>query len=942
MTISISLQERYANDWAVFGEIERRHGLIDSSLTLNDRHLLERMKALSDRPSSDPPAGTPITPYLSGFSYDRWYVLMRTFSDPTATRGGMVRSFCLLLPIDRLTSIDDLSIPIDYLPATNSTPNEWNSWNGKDRVTISNINSDEILSERKPADIANLTPLSIRLGLIIALLENNLPVIWTDSQDNFEMVLTSIWALLPPALRSILRFGRSYSPNDLGQPQPHFVTTPNNAVSRWNQTGIFQLVDRQPNSRAQSFLLGDSSANSLGEFLSSLPIANEFNKLNMADTCLTAIEAVETGELSSAITAARLIEELAPESYQAQELKISLVNTLENIIQTGDTKDIIRFSNLSLNAFANVHERLRNSLTARIKSDFTTFHNIDQKLVELAFNEVTASWWKIAVSGEVIEQVSKLSPELAINLWNWWLNNPSLVVYLKNYLPNNADRLLYETAPKIIEKKSANSILKIFSDDLNSESISFPRLLTYLRVMSRLPNDHVLQMCLDRSLNDVEIALNIFRQCVGNRVFLDLALTASDERIHTEAGVCCFHEPNLLNQIVPSNVSWRTIWLAAIRSGADPLAGINRPQEVIATVLDELLLGENINPNLLISLSFTRAANLIDYSSRPNIWSRLTSDAKSGFLEATTKGVLDCWRDNSYFQLEPELVQSILKPGYLSEAARQSDRSLSKMTSNYIKFLLVQQGNILNAEEIVKILYQYTLAISDIEVRQFAEWIRTNHWTQIAETAFDYYKKRKSSIIFHAITEHTLNILPGLKQRQAAIELKLTTKQIDMYQNEKLGASSNRKYINTESGAIKYYNTTHIANQISAGKLSIDDQNILIDIIADLGFASSNYAELFRDWLHRADLPKEWIMSFGQWPNDIRIAARQLITWAESKGMHPQDHDFSTLGSILNVLISGETGFDKASLITGVIVRYNLIYNEDLLNEIIIKYQASQ
>jgi hypothetical protein len=940
MTISISLQERYANDWAVFGEIERRHGLIDSSLTLNDRHLLERMKALSDRPSSDPPAGTPITPYLSGFSYDRWYVLMRTFLDPTAARGGMVRSFCLLLPIDRLTSIDDLSIPIDYLPATNSTPNEWNSWNGKDRVTIGNVNSDGILSERKPADIANLTPLSIRLGLIVALLENNLPVIWTDSQDDFEMALTSIWALLPPALRGILRFGRSYSPNDLGQPQPHFVTTPNNAVSRWNQAEIFQPVDKQPNSRAQSFLLGDSLANSLREFLSSLPIKNEFNKLNMADTCLAAIEAVETGELSSAITAARLVVELAPEQYQAKELKINLVNTLENILETGDVKDIIRFSNLSLNAFANSQKRLQNSLIARVKSDFAIFHNIDQKLIELAFNEATASWWKIAISGVVIEQVSKLSPELGINLWDWWLNNPNLVTHLKKYLPNNADLLLYKTAPKILEEKSANSLLKVFSNDLNAESNSFPRLLTYLRVMSRLPNEQILQMCLDRSLNDAETALNIFRQSIGDRVFLDLALTASDERILTEAGICCFQKPSLLNQIVPSNVSWRTIWLAAIQAGADPLAGIDRPQEVIATVLDELLLGENINPNLLIRLSSTRAANLINYSSRPNIWSKLSSDAKNGFLEVTTKGVLDCWRDNSDFQLEPELVQSMLKPGYLSEATRQSDRGLSKMISNYIRFLILQQGNNLNAEEVVKIFYEYTLIISNIEIRQFAEWIRANHWVEIAEMAFDYYKKRKNNDLLHTIVEHTQNILPVLKQLQATIELKITTNQTDLYQNDKSEKITSREYIITEDTTKSCGIVQN--NYISSEKLSIDDQNILVDIMADLGFASSNYAELFKDWLQRADLPKEWVMNFGQWPNDIRISARQLITWAEAKGTNPNNSDFYTLGSILNVLISGEVGLDKSSTIIGMIVRYKLIHDKDLLNEIIIKYQASK
>ena len=896
MTISI--------DWAVFGEIEQRHGLIDSSLTLDDRHFLDRMKALSDRPSSDPPAGTPITPYLSGFSYDRWYVLMRTFLDPKATRGGMVRSFCLLLPIDRLSSIDDLSILIDYLPATNSTPNEWNNWSGNDRVIISNIDSDGIWRGRKPVDLA---PLSVRLGLIEALLENKLPAVWTESQEDFEMSLISVWALLTPALRSILRFSRSYAPNDLGQPQPHFVTTPKNTISRWNQTGVFKPTDRQPNSRAELFLLGDSSANSLEQFLSLLPIANEFSKLKMADTCLTAIEAVESGEFNSAITAARLLKELAPEPYQAEEIKISLVNILENILQTGDVRNIIRFSNLSLDAFANAKERLEKSLIAWMESSFAIFHNIDRKLVELAFNQATASWWKIAVSRVVIAQVSKLSPELSINLWDWWLNNPSLVIHIKNYLPNNADQLLYETAPKILEEKSATSLLNVFSDDLSSESKSFPRLLTYLRVMSRLPNDRVLQMCLDLPLNDVKTTLNIFRQCVGDRVFLDLALTSSDERIITEAGVCCLHEPNLLSQIIPSNVSWRKIWLAAIRSGADPLAGIDRPEEIIAMILDELLLGENIDQHLLISLSSTCAANLIDYNSRPNIWSRLPSDARIGFLEATTKGVFDRWRGSSDFQLEPELIESILKPGYLTEAARQFERDLSQITSNYIKFLFIHQGNSLNAEEVIKIFYEHTLTILDIEIRKFAEWITTNHWIQIAEIALECYKKRKQNTALHIITEHTHNILSASKQLQATIELKIIDKN---------------------------------SNHAKSKKLDINDQDILIEIIADLAFASSNYAELFRDWLQRANLPKEWIMSFGQWPTDIRIATRQLITWAESKGINPNNSDFSTLGSILNVLISGEVGLDKASIIAGVIVRYKLIHNECLLNELILKYQA--
>lgn len=123
-------------------------------------------------------------------------------------------------------------------------------------------------------------------------------------------------------------------------------------------------------------------------------------------------------------------------------------------------------------------------------------------------------------------------------------------------------------------------------------------------------------------------------------------------------------------------------------------------------------------------------------------------------------------------------------------------------------------------------------------------------------------------------------------------------------------------------------------------QLQVKDVELLVDLMADLAEAGDSHAVIFKDWLQRADLPKNWIQAFGQWPADTRIAARKLITSFYNRGINNNNRDFNALGSILNVLISEEVGFDKASIISAVMVRYNLIQDDQLLNELIVKYQV--
>jgi nucleoside phosphorylase len=123
-------------------------------------------------------------------------------------------------------------------------------------------------------------------------------------------------------------------------------------------------------------------------------------------------------------------------------------------------------------------------------------------------------------------------------------------------------------------------------------------------------------------------------------------------------------------------------------------------------------------------------------------------------------------------------------------------------------------------------------------------------------------------------------------------------------------------------------------------QLQAKDVDLLVDIMADLAFDSNDgHPVVFKNWLTRTDIPKNWIQSYGKFSSDTRIAASELVRSLYTRGINNGNPNFNTLGSLLEILFD-EVGFDKARIIAAVMVRYKLIQNEKLLNELIIKYQV--
>ncbi|MDZ7969125.1 MAG: trypsin-like peptidase domain-containing protein [Nostoc sp. DedSLP03] len=115
--------------------------------------------------------------------------------------------------------------------------------------------------------------------------------------------------------------------------------------------------------------------------------------------------------------------------------------------------------------------------------------------------------------------------------------------------------------------------------------------------------------------------------------------------------------------------------------------------------------------------------------------------------------------------------------------------------------------------------------------------------------------------------------------------------------------------------------------------------NILATQAADALVAPQMF---FRDLVRRAGLPQRWNQeTAGVWTGDTPRDARRLIDWALAKGINPLDKTYTTLGSLLNPLLE-DVGFDIASYIVALIIRYQLYQSKSLLEDLVIRYQVPQ
>jgi hypothetical protein len=111
--------------------------------------------------------------------------------------------------------------------------------------------------------------------------------------------------------------------------------------------------------------------------------------------------------------------------------------------------------------------------------------------------------------------------------------------------------------------------------------------------------------------------------------------------------------------------------------------------------------------------------------------------------------------------------------------------------------------------------------------------------------------------------------------------------------------------------------------------METEDIDLLVEILSDLAYDLEGFLKSLVD---DADWPKEWRQEIV-WKGGHSIDARMLINMAWVKGVNRNDTRFTSLGSILNILLK-KVGPDKGVVIALVIVRYDLYRDKEIIKNL--------
>jgi hypothetical protein len=108
--------------------------------------------------------------------------------------------------------------------------------------------------------------------------------------------------------------------------------------------------------------------------------------------------------------------------------------------------------------------------------------------------------------------------------------------------------------------------------------------------------------------------------------------------------------------------------------------------------------------------------------------------------------------------------------------------------------------------------------------------------------------------------------------------------------------------------------------------------SLFADAIARQAAAAAEPRDYCRDLISRANLPTKWKAgAYAVITADAIVSARRLIEWADAKGINREDARYTTVGSVIAVLLD-DAGPDVCAALAPTILGQSLFVDRDLAN----------
>ncbi len=598
---------------AIYGEVQGRgHGLRTAS---TDMPIVSELALKLDLPDTAPP-GVSWSPFVRGFPLGNYYILARTFLDTTATRSGMVVSHALIVRLDEICELVDISelfesliLSLEDLPGV--------------------VQSLELSAAEKPySRAAELT------GAANALAERSVGPLIRLGVAGFEALVAGIWRNFWPALRRTFAFRLSFGPNDLVEPLPTIVCSPEQLQARWTKHRILAPDDLEPTGETAAILCGQRDATPLLEFAAQLGIeisaVKELPRLERAHHLLT-----PGGGFDDVLAASRLVDGLSSDPARGIARKAALVHKLAEEISQVTCQQLLTMRNLDLSGFKD-SSALWTAVEQRVsRLDFLLPNDdIIHEMLMMAVDVDTARLaWRGAVAAGFVVAIRKGGAVLPA-VWRMAERSTPAFKAALSILPTESalEKALAEAIPTKLNVGSPDDLLEVL--------LSKQWLAAHGAVLSAT------HTTLEAARNQLrveksglsEVGLRLALRNANAAQLLQCAKTLKDRRLVTLAAEAAVSKPAALTGIKCKDLTEQAVWSASLKKSP---ALWNAPRDAIAArnvVLMQLINREQIDVSLIEALSTTPLANLADLPERSRVWHVLPSSCRDAYLHATATG----------------------------------------------------------------------------------------------------------------------------------------------------------------------------------------------------------------------------------------------------------------------------------------------------------------
>lgn len=644
---------------AYFGAVNgTSHGLLVSSVT--DSYLRAFLSGFTDRPEALP-AGFEITPYLSATTYREYYLLCRTWPDNEAPRLGMVFTHVLILSIQDLPKISELSSILDLL-LDKPIPimQRPTSLNPLSLFTIDCL-------KHNPVTAVPEGWLAV-INQMIDWHPSLLPIFVLEEGNQFQELLEALWRGLPSTLRVLLEWGIRFTPpNKSNAALPMLISIPIELEDKWRSKSVIKLaadIVKKPETPIEQLILNEDQGQDFLEFINSLDLSLEkFRTLNLCQRAYLQFKSLQTTDIDAGklLALLRSLRQLQPDPNKAVEIKSTTIKLLAEALPVTGMKEAMGLRNLPITSFPPESQSLERALEqVVINAIEATSPDIDMQKSLLGYlldtnpESIEAWWHQTAIKAFEQSLVSESIP-IAKVVWLGVTQNEIIRNYVLSEIPNteNWEHILTKTIPTSLSTNEANSVSS-FSAYRNWWDLFAATVAVAFKPVEALRK----QVEAEKQLNiQKSPRVNKLAKQVPDSELVKLAVELPTPQLLELAGEVCGRKPKLLVSIDACQQSWRTIWSISLNYTNSITVGLPNPPETISTFLTEVANGRANDTQPLELIAESTYANILHLPERAAMWDKLPNKLAHKFIATTLEALIEeILADKWIGDIDPVLV----------------------------------------------------------------------------------------------------------------------------------------------------------------------------------------------------------------------------------------------------------------------------------------------